>query len=58
VGEVEPRFGKADVLDRVRSRDGHEERLRVRHADVLGGVDDQAPCDEAGVLAAFEHEAR
>ena len=43
------------MLDRLRGRDGDEERLRVGVADVLGGEHDHAPGDEARVLAALEH---
>ena len=49
------RLGQADVLDRLRRRDGDEQRLRVGVADVLGGEHDHPARDEARVLAAFEH---
>ena len=35
--------------------DGHEQRLRVGHAHVLAGQDDQAAGDEAGVLPRLQH---
>ena len=43
------------MLDRVRGRDGDQQRLRVGVADVLGGEDDHPPGDEPRVLAALEH---
>ena len=53
--EVELRLGQPDVLDGVGGRDGHHERLRVGHADVLARQDDEAAGDEAGVLPRLEH---
>ena len=55
LGQVELRLGQAHVLDGVAGGDGHDEAPRVGHADVLAGQDDEAPGDEAGVLARLEH---
>src|SRR5947208_1886651 len=48
--EIEPRLGKADVLDGVGRRDRDEERARIGVPDVLRGEDDHPPGDEARVL--------
>ena len=55
LGEVDPRLGQADELDRLRGRDRRLQRGRVGHPDVLAGVHDQPPGDEPGVLARLEH---
>ena len=43
------------MLDRLRRRDGDEQRARIGVADVLGREHDHAPRDEARVLAALQH---
>jgi len=43
------------VLDRLRGRDGHEERPRIGVPDVLRGEHDHPARDEARVLAALDH---
>ena len=53
--EVEPGLGQADVLHRLRGRDGDEQCARIGVADVLGREHDHAPRDEARVLSALEH---
>ena len=46
------------MLDRLGGCGGNRQRLRVGVADVLGGEDDHAPDDEAGVLATLEHHGQ
>ena len=55
LGEVETRFGHADELDGAGGGVGHEQRLRVGHADVLGGQDHEAARHETWVLPRFQH---
>ena len=55
LGERELALRQPDVLDRVGRRGGHDERLRVGVADVLGGEHDHPAHDEARILAALEH---
>ena len=43
------------MLDGLRGGHRHEQRARIRVADVLGREHDHAPRDEARVLAALEH---
>ena len=45
----------ADLLHRLRRRDGERQRLRVGVADVLAGEDHHPPGDELRVLAALDH---
>jgi hypothetical protein len=54
--EVQPRLRQADVLHRLCRRHCDEQCMRVGVADVLGGEHDHPPRDEAGVLAALEHD--
>ena len=46
------------MLERVRGRDGDEQRARVGVADVLGGEDHHSPGEEARILAGFEHRGQ
>ena len=55
MGQVELRFRQAHELDRPGRGVGHQQRLRVGHAHVLAGQYDEAPGDEPGILAGFEH---
>ena len=55
LGEVETRFGHADELDGAGGGVGHEQRLRVGHADVLGREDHEPAGDETRVLTRFQH---
>ena len=55
LGEVEARLGKADVLERMRRRDGDEQGAGVGVADVLGSEHDHPPNDVARVLAGLDH---
>ena len=56
--EVQAGLGKPDVLDRLRRRDGNEQRARVGIADVLRGEHNHSAGDEARVLAALEHRGQ
>src|SRR5215204_1354536 len=55
LGEIEARLGHSDELDGAGGGVGDEQRLRVGHADVLRGEDDEAAGDQARVLPRFEH---
>ncbi len=48
-------LGQADVLERLRCRNGYEQGARIGVPDVLRGEDHHSARDEAGILAAFEH---
>ena len=54
-GEVELRFWEPHELHCLGRPGGHEQRLRVGHADVLAGEDHHPAGDEAGILAGLEH---
>jgi hypothetical protein len=45
------------VLERLRGRDGDDQRVRVGVPDVLGREDHHPPRDEAGILAGLEHRS-
>ncbi len=53
--QVELCLGQPDVLDRLGGGHRHEQRLRIRHADILAGEDHHPAGDEPGVLAGLEH---
>ena len=55
LGDRELALGRAEALVDVPGGERLRQRLRVGHADVLGGEADQAAGDEERVLAAGEH---
>ena len=55
LGQVELGLGEPDELDGPGRGVGHHEGQGIGQPDVLAGQDDQAPGDEAGVLARLEH---
>jgi len=55
LGERDLGLGHAHELGDLERRVGHDERVGVGVAHVLGGADDHAARDEAGVLACVEH---
>ena len=55
LGERDRALGQADEVDGLLGGDGDGQRRGVRHADVLGREDHDAPGDEEGILARFEH---
>lgn len=52
VSERNPPFGKADLFERGHCGDRDDERLRIRHAHVFRGMDDQPPREQHGIAAA------